>query len=96
MREKRRVPHASVLSMRVLPFAEGNSARPILRSFRAAVPAENVGDGRVAHPAALTYPLLVENALPPSSIAPEHPLLPRVTVGSRNVRASIPTIQVRL
>jgi len=44
----------------------------------------------------LTYPLLVENALPPSSIAPENPLLPGVTAGSRNVRAPIPTIQVRL
>ncbi len=43
-----------------------------------------------------SYPLLVENALPPSSIAPVNPLLPRVTAGSRNVRASIPTIQVRL
>src|ERR1700735_277031 len=44
----------------------------------------------------LTYPLLVENARPTSSIAPENPLLPRVAAGSRNVRASIPTIQVRL
>jgi hypothetical protein len=44
----------------------------------------------------LLYPLLVERALRPSLNAPEHPLLPGVAVGSRNVRASMPTIQVRL